>query len=155
MQPEGEDSVLARLEDQIGWYDAKAISAQHWYKRLKVVQLLLAASIPVAAAADASRVALAVLGALVVVVEGLQQLNHFHENWIQYRSTCEALRRERQLFIAVAGPYTHAQNPIALLAERTEGLMGQEGDAWVKLLKESARGDPDRAAARPAEREAS
>jgi Protein of unknown function (DUF4231) len=34
------------------------------------------------------------VGALIAVLEGLQQLNQYQQNWIRYRSTCESLKRE-------------------------------------------------------------
>ena len=34
------------------------------------------------------------LGVVVVIVEGLQQMNQHHRYWVQYRQTCEQLRRE-------------------------------------------------------------
>ena len=38
--------AMARLEDQIGWYDRKSRRAQWWFKALKVVQLVTAGLIP-------------------------------------------------------------------------------------------------------------
>ena len=46
-------AVRARLEDQIAWYDAQEPANQRWFKRLKVCQIVVAAAIPVAAAASA------------------------------------------------------------------------------------------------------
>jgi hypothetical protein len=40
------------------------------------------------------------LGVLIAVLEGLQQLNQYHANWIAYRSTNEALKHEKFLFLA-------------------------------------------------------
>jgi Protein of unknown function (DUF4231) len=40
------DPTWTRLEDQIDWYDLKAGLAQRAYKRLKVIQVVLAALIP-------------------------------------------------------------------------------------------------------------
>ncbi|MCA1682508.1 MAG: DUF4231 domain-containing protein [Actinobacteria bacterium] len=62
-----------RLEDQLGWYDRKSISCQRAFKRLKVLQLVAAAAIPVAATLDAAAWITGGLGALVVVVEGIQR----------------------------------------------------------------------------------
>jgi hypothetical protein len=45
------------------------------------------------------------LAADIVVLEGVQHLYQFHEQWIAYRSTAEALKRERYLYLASAGPY--------------------------------------------------
>jgi hypothetical protein len=87
---------------------------------------------------------LAALGSAVVVLEGVLQLNQYQQNWISYRATCEALRHEKYLFLAGAGPYAVTANGRALLAERIEGLISQEHAKWVSTREEAAqapRGD--------------
>jgi Protein of unknown function (DUF4231) len=95
-----------RLEDQLRWYDRKSQSAQHAYKRVKVLQLVLAAGVPVAVASDAPGVLTAVLGGLVVVLE-------------------------KYLFMAGAGPYSGPDRE-RVLAERIEGLVSQEHAKWTE-----------------------
>jgi len=119
-----------RLEDQLTWYDRKAQHHRERFQRLKVVQIVVAAAIPVTAGAGASAWITGSLGASIVVVEGLQQLFQFQQNWTGYRSTAEALKREKHLYLARAGPYAEAARTDALLAERVEGLVAQEHAAW-------------------------
>lgn len=128
----------ARLEDQIAWYDAKSQHNQRWFKLLKVCQIITAAAIPVAAGASAPAWLVGSAGALIVVLEGLQQLQQYQQNWITYRSTCERLKHEKFLFAARAGPYASSE-PEALLAERVESLVSQEHAAWVSQREEAAR----------------
>ena len=130
--------ALTRLEDQIGWYDGKSQENQRWFKRLKVSQIVTAAAIPVAAAAAAPTRILGGGGAVIVVLEGLQQLQQYQQNWTTYRSTCERLKHEKFLFAALAGPYSRAPRPDALLAERVEGLVSQEHAAWVSNREDLA-----------------
>jgi uncharacterized protein YigA (DUF484 family) len=128
-----------RLEEQIAWYDDKSRHNQRWFKRLKVSQIVLAAAIPAAAGAHARSALLGVAGALIVVLEGLQQLQQYQQNWTQYRATCERLKHERHLYAAAAGPYAGAARPGALLAERVEGLVSQEHAAWVSQQREATK----------------
>jgi hypothetical protein len=132
-------AALRRLEEQIAWYDGKSRHNQRWFKRLKVGQIVLAAAIPAAAALGAGSSPLAVAGALIVVVEGLQQLQQYQQNWTTYRATCERLKHERHLYAAAAGPYAGAARPGALLAERVEGLVSQEHAAWVSQQREATK----------------
>jgi hypothetical protein len=120
-----------RLEDQIAWYDSKSLRNQYMFKALKVAQIVVAAFIPVLAAADARRWLLGALGAFVLVLEGFQQLFQYQQNWASYRSTCEALKHQKYLFLAGAGPYASANRPEALLSERVEGLVSQEHAKWA------------------------
>jgi hypothetical protein len=123
--------VWKRLDEQIRWYDRRSRQSKRWYIRLKVIQIVTAASIPVLATAWPDKAWIGGgLGALIVVLEGLQQLFQLHANWTQYRSTCEALRHEKYLWMAHAGPYARTQRPDAMLAERVEGLVSQEHAAW-------------------------
>jgi hypothetical protein len=126
-----------RLEDQIGWYDRKSMAAQRTYKRLKVLQLLAAAAVPVLAAVDGTPWVIAAFGGVVLVLEGVQQLGQYQANWIAYRSTCEALKHEKYLFLASAGPYIDPELASRTLAERLEGLVSQEHAKWASAREES------------------
>jgi Protein of unknown function (DUF4231) len=134
--------TLERLEDQIGWYDKKSQAAQRRYKMLKFTQVIIAALIPLMAAfpipEPQSRWVTAILGLLVLVIEAAQQINQYQQNWISYRSTCEALTHEKYLFLAEAGPYAGAAKPMTLLAQRIEGLISQEHAKWVSVQEQVA-----------------
>src|SRR5215210_6284250 len=78
--PSEESPAWARLQDQIGWYDAKSQLNQRWFKALKICQIVVAAAIPVAAAASAPLWLIGGGGALIVVLEGLQQLEQYQQN---------------------------------------------------------------------------
>ena len=128
-----------RLQDQIAWYDAKSNASQSRFKLLKICQIVTAAAIPVAAGVSAPSWLVGGAGAFIVVLEGLQQLEQYQQNWTSYRSTCEQLKHEQFLFLAAAGPYAAAPDPEALLAERVEGLVSQEHTAWVGNREEANR----------------
>ncbi len=129
----------ARLEEQIGWYDRKSGRNQNWFKRLKICQIVVAAAIPVLAGNSAPAWLVGSAGALIVVLEGLQQLMQYQQNWNSYRSTCERLKHERYLFQAEAGPYAAVERPEALLAERVESLVSQEHAAWASQQEEATK----------------
>jgi len=128
-----------RLDDQIAWYDSKSQQNQHWFKALKVCQIVVAAAIPVAAAASAPLWLMGGGGAMIVVLEGMQQLQQYQQNWTTYRSTCERLKHEKFLFLGHAGPYAAVSHPESLLAERVEGLVSQEHAAWVSHREEASK----------------
>jgi hypothetical protein len=120
-----------RLEEQVKWYSNGARRNKRWYLRIKLVQIVSAASIPVLAATSLPTWVAGSLGALIVVLESVQQLFQFHSNWTHYRSTSEALKHEKFLYLAHAGSYATAENPEALLAERIEGRVSQEHASWA------------------------
>src|SRR3954452_16212337 len=130
--------ILDRLDDQISWYDRKSQSAQKRYKVLKLVQVVAAALLPllpVFGIPHPEKVS-AVLGLVILIIETVQQLNQDQQNRVIYRSTCEALKHEKYLFLSDAGPYKDAENPLALLADRIEGLISQEHAKWMSVQEE-------------------
>jgi hypothetical protein len=135
-----------RLDHQLAWYGARSRRYKQWYQSLKVVQIVVAAAIPAVAAAGASAAVAGALGAVIVVLEGVQQLFQFQQNWIAYRATAEALKHEKYLHLAGAGPYAGVARRDALLAERVERLVSQETAAWAEAQRgpsgrSNAKGD--------------
>ena len=126
---------MDRLEDQLAWYEAKSLHHKRWFQWLKVCQIVVAAGIPAVVAAGASAGVAGALGAVVVVLEGLQQLFQFQQNWIAYRGTAEGLKHEKFLYLAAAGPYAGSDRRDRLLAERVEGLVSQEHATWAEVQR--------------------
>jgi Protein of unknown function (DUF4231) len=135
------DPIFARLEDQIDWYDRKSRASQRIFKRVKIVEILGAAAIPFLAGLNYPHDKLVTggLGVLITVLEGLLHLNQYQQNWTNYRSTCEALKHEKYVYLANAGPYTGSPDPRALLAERVESTVSQEHAQWASVQQQSAK----------------
>jgi Protein of unknown function (DUF4231) len=145
--------IEKRLEDQISWYNRKSISYQSKYKRLRKAELIgaallpllggLAISVPNLLGGSANPAALnagtiitmvvALLGASIAIIAGLLGLGRYQEQWLEYRSTCEGLKREKILFQARVAPYD-ANEPFHLLVQRAETLMSSENIKWMQSL---------------------
>lgn len=122
--------TLDRLEDQISWYDRKSSVNQRWYRRTKLLEIVTGAAIPFLAV-YAKPAVTGAMGALIVVLEAVQHLYQFQQNWTSYRSTCEGLKHEKYLWLGEAGPYGNADNANALLADRVESIISQEHSKWI------------------------
>lgn len=140
------DPTQERLEDQINWYDSRSGYNQRIFKTLKIATIIIALSIPLCAVAGTPAIITGVLGALIALLEAIQQLNQYHHNWITYRSTCEALKHEKYLFLGNAGHYASSEDPKALLAERVESLVSQEHAKWASTQEQltKTQGTPER-----------
>jgi Protein of unknown function (DUF4231) len=147
MPSRADDPTWDRLEDQIAWYDRKSIQRQKTYKRIKIIEIIAAAAIPFLSALAISQGAKSLsgqllsgvaggLGILITILEGVLQLNQYQQNWIAYRSTCEALRHEKFTYLAMAAPYKEAPDAHALLAERVEALVSQEHAKWASVQQQ-------------------
>ena len=138
------DVALNRLEDQIGWYDRKSIASQAQYKRLTFVATVAAALVPLFAGASVDRWVTGGVGVLVLACNLLLKLNGYELNWLNYRSTCEALKHEKFLFLAMAGPYKDPDTSVTELAERVESQVSVEHAKWLvnQQPRKPERGKP-------------
>ena len=127
-----EKITLGRLDEQIEWYDRRSALNRRLYKLLKTTVIASAAAIPVlttAALPHGPSIA-AGLGVMIAVLEGVQQLNQHQGNWANYRMAAEALKHEKYLYLAHAGPYLKADDALVMLTERVEDLITQEIAKW-------------------------
>jgi hypothetical protein len=133
--------VWLRLEDQISWYTGRSARCQRLYKTLKGVQLTLAVLIPVIVTApiDAAKWIVAIAGAAIAILEGIQHMNQYSTLWVTYRSTAEYLKHDKYLFLSSAGPYKELgpEDKFVVLAERIEERVSAEHANW---FNETRRG---------------
>ena len=101
--------IEQRLDDQINWYSSKSSWNQKLFKRLRILELGCAASIPfvVTYITDETitlRVFAGVLGIIVAVISGVIGLYRFQENWVQYLIHRQKHERIRVYRTAVRRP---------------------------------------------------
>ena len=135
MEMSPSEYIEKRLDDQINWYDAKSVSAQRTYKLLQTFEIIIAALIPfLSGFVEKHRlisIAVPFLGTLVVIIASLLKLGKYHENWLQYRQTCELLKHEKYLFLTGTSPYE--EKSFQLLVERVESIISAENINWSQL----------------------
>src|SRR5215210_8383925 len=77
-----DDPTWDRLEDQLNWYDRKSSENQRHYKWLKLLELSVAAVLPVVAGVQSPVWVTGGMAAIIVFLEGMQHLFQFQEHWI-------------------------------------------------------------------------
>ena len=134
-----------RVDDQINWYDQKSKDAQKWYKRLQKAEIILASLIPLLSGYVASNKCIAFIvglfGAVIAVIESISKLNKYHENWIQYRSTCEMLRYQKHLYLTGSAPYNNQDETIEnIFVHNIENIISSENNQWknINTIRENA-----------------
>lgn len=131
-----------RLEQQIRWYSEKSGSAQQIYKRLKIGEFLLSAAIPLISLilwdCIYARYIMSGIGSILSVLAYVHGLYKWHDHWIMYRSTAEALKREKYLYLAKAGPYV-SPDADRLLVTRCEQILSQENALWAVMHDEETK----------------
>ena len=135
-----------RLDDQIDWYDRKSSANQKAYKRLRLVEIVVAGTIPLLAISGNSKdseviaYVVAICGLIVAAIAGIVSLHRFHENWSEYRASAESLKQEKYLYLARAAPYD-GDRPFELLVGRVEALLKQETTAWTQAMRAGGKAD--------------
>lgn len=136
-----EEYLQNRVDDQIAWYDSKSASNQRWFRRLRIIEIVAAALIPLLAGYadwDVVKIVVAFLGLVIAVIAGVLGLFQYQENWTAYRSTCESLKQEKYLFLTKTEPYDH-KDPFPLFVQRVEGLMAKEHSAWAQSTRAASK----------------
>jgi hypothetical protein len=130
--PDGQPLPVNTLE-RLRWYEKQVRWKRISYYAIELVVLVASASIPAAAAAGATTVAVGILGAIVTALVGTRQLFRLEEDWIRFSGTLIALHAEVVSYSAGAEPYQDAQTAAGTLARKTERLVAAETVQWSAL----------------------
>ena len=139
-----------RLQDQIDWYDRRSLQNRQRYSRLRIAEIAVAATIPlfsgVAACFSSLSVAVPILvgflGTVVTVIAGALSLGQHQERWIEYRSTCESLKKEKYTFHTRVDPYA-GEDAFPLLVQRVEAILSKEGANWMQQTAKQPKAVPE------------
>jgi len=138
-----------RVDDQMNWYDKKAVFNQKRYKNLKLLEIIVSVSLPFFTGLIAEgtkidwKIVVGIMGVLVAGIEGVLSFQKYQENWLTYRTTAEQLKREKLLFQASAGHYRKSQD-FPLFVLRCEQIMGKENASWFEAqLAEMSKKDKE------------
>ena len=133
-----QEYIEKRVNNQIEWYDGKSKRAQKWYKALQIIEIILASLIPLLSAYSTScrsiAIAVGIFGAVIAIIESVSKLNKYHENWIQYRTTCEMLRYQKYLFLTHSAPYNNSDETIEnVFVRNIENIVSSENNQWKMI----------------------
>lgn len=139
--------VSERLDNQISWYGKKAAYNKLRFRICQLIVIVASAVIPIinlgipltaASSPAAPYQALgitAILGGVITIVTALSQMDTYFETWVLYRTTAEALKRERFLYINNAADYSALSEEVKnkLLVERVEAMLSSENSKFLSL----------------------
>ena len=127
-----------RYKDQLEWYSDKATTNKKWYHRYQIAIALLSGIITVTVALgmhDRDRIGWHIVSlissAVVAALMGLQKAFRFHENWVEYRTTAEQLKKEGYYYEFRCGAYSTAEYADKLFVERVEALISRQNTLWT------------------------
>lgn len=135
---DAETYMKERVDDQIAWYSKKSGFCQKRYKRFKIATLLFSVTIPFLTGLldelNWMKYLIGGMGVSIAAIEGIQALYKYRENWLQYRITSEALKREKLLYQALAGDYAEAEDPFKAFVLKAEQIMAGEQAEWMEYV---------------------
>ena len=81
---------------------------------------------------------------LVAILATSLKTFKFEENWINYRTTCETLKKEVHFYYARIGEYEDSEDKEALFVKRVEALISRENTLWLTTVEEKQKEKPAR-----------
>lgn len=130
--------LAERYDDQCRWYDDKAGFNKRRYYCYQTLIVVLSALTTLTVAVgiyfdDTRWVRLAALAiaAAVTVVASLLKIYRYQEQWLDYRSTAETLKKEKYLLKARIDEYATTDSPGQLFVDRVENLISRQNTLWV------------------------
>lgn len=123
-----------RYQDQINWYDSKATKSKNFYNTFQWGVIILSAVSPILVVTLEEKpwkwIAIVVTVLLAIGTAGLKAFK-YQENWIDYRSVAEALKREKYFYQAGIEDYSTQSDKEATFVKRVEALISRENSIWV------------------------
>ena len=128
-----------RLEEQLKWHSKKARDNKLRYRFYQIVIMIISAAIPLINLTNnldlQTRIISALLGAAILIITGITQLEKYQENWIVYRTTAELLKKEKYFYKNGAAEYANLDDNAKrkLLVERIESLISSETNKYFTI----------------------
>ena len=132
-----------RYNNQVKWYDEKSKLNQKIYKFLQLIIIIFAGITPILVLQREYYINIiaAVLAIIVAISVGSQKAFNYQENWINYRTTCEVLKKEYFFYTNKVQGYENAANPEGLFIERVESIISKENVYWIATYKKKPEGE--------------
>ena len=137
--PDAADLSWQEFCAQFRWYDRSATRNRRTYQVLKFVTLGAGAAVTLLAALSAPAAITAGVGAVIVLIEGTQQIGQFHFNWINYRATAETMRQHGFLYAAGTAPYNDPSTRRERLAQFMRKTIVTESGNWADTARKAGR----------------
>ena len=122
-----------RYEDQIRWYGKTSRRNKRYYSWFQWSAIALSASIPVLVVTldgNDKWITAALSVVLAIATTGLKTFK-FQENWLNYRTIAETLKKEKFYLCADLFEYATVENKERLFVERVERIISTENTLWI------------------------
>lgn len=125
-----------RYDSQVDWYDGRANLNKRLYIFCQWCLIFFSAITPVAIAINQDKVVPIIISSVVAILTTGMKTFKFQENWINYRTTCETLRKEIYYYEASIYDYAVLKDKEAYFVDRVESLISRENTLWLNIHRE-------------------
>lgn len=132
-----EQYLSDRYGDQIIWYRDRASRNKIFYQIFQWGVIVLSATVPVLVVSIPKPLQWVPVSVSILLAIGTAALKtfKFQENWINYRTVSETLKKEKHFYNASLNDYADSEDKEALFVERVESLISRENSLWVITYK--------------------
>ncbi len=127
-QEEFDKYLIERYQDQVDWYNMKAVRNKRAYNFFQLSTIVFTAMAAVFGIVNGEWGRWSAVGLSAFVSLGTSFLLAFRnqELWQKYRSIAETLKKEKYYYQAKIGAYKNHEDPMRLFVERVEGLISMD-----------------------------
>lgn len=125
--------IESRYKDQIEWYGNRASKNKKLYVVFQWGVIVFSASLPVLIASVPDKWQWCTVLISIVLAIGTAALKafKFQENWINYRTVSETLKKEKYYYDAGLNDYADVADKEATFVERVESMISRANSLWV------------------------
>ena len=107
------------------------------YKNIQWCVIILASITPILVVIGGTweRWCAVIISVLVAIGISALKVFKYQESWINYRTTCETLRKEIHYYNAGIDDYKKSDDPMAIFVGRVETLISRENTLWLTVQK--------------------
>jgi hypothetical protein len=122
-----------RYHEQISWCENKSSENKKGFIFFQWSVIILSALIPVLTVSLSTSYKWFTAGLGVLLAIGTAGLKSFkyHENWINFRSIAETLKKEKYFYDAKIEGYFNSPDSEAHFIERVEAIISRENSLWI------------------------
>lgn len=140
LSPE-ENYIKNRLLDQVEYYDKSSKKLQREYYAISITSIVILAIIPVITLLPEHlcfyKYLIAGASAILSMLNSILLVRKTKDNWLEYRTTSEALQSELEKYRCCVGSYNKAtsEERFRVFVETCEKIMSTEHVGWYTRMK--------------------
>ena len=133
-EEEFEEYLKERYKHQVQWYDNTSTQNKRYYHWLQWTVIIISASVPALVASIPTWKWITVtLSIILAIATAALKTFKFQENWVNYRTIAETLKKEKHYYDVEAGEYAAVEDKEQLFVERVEALISRENTLWMTI----------------------